>query len=98
LGTPVSMKDVTLEIAGQRIRVRSDDDEAYLKSLAGFVEGKMRDASRGQTGVTTLSVALTAALRIADELHKGARGGSEIETVADRLTARIEAALGPPST
>ena len=28
---------------------------------------------------------------------KVAKGGSEIETVADRLTAKIEAALGPPS-
>ena len=92
------MKDVTLEIAGQRLRVRTDDDEAYLKSLASFVDTKMREASRGQSGVTTLSVALTAALLIADELHKVAKGGSEIETLADRLTAKIEAALGPPST
>jgi len=91
------MKDVTLEIAGQRLRVRTDDDEAYLKSLAGYVDGKMREASRGQSGVTTLSVALTAALLIADELHKVAKGGSEIETLADRLTAKIEAALGPPA-
>lgn len=91
------MKDVTLEIAGQRLRVRTDDDEAYLKSLASFVDGKMREAGRGQSGVTTLNVALTAALLIADELHKVAKGGSEIETLADRLTAKIEAALGPPS-
>ena len=98
MGAPGAMKDVTLEIGGQRLRVRTDDDEAYLKSLASFVEAKMRDASRGQTGVTTLTVALTAALLIADELHKIARGGSEIETVADRLTAKIESALGPPSS
>ena len=58
----------------------------------------MRSAMGGQSGVTTLSVALTVALLIADELHKVAKGGSEIETVADRLTAKIEAALGPPST
>jgi len=92
------MKDVTIEIAGQRIRVRTDDDEGYLKSLASFVDGKMREASRGQSGVTTLNVALTAALLIADELHKIAKGGTEIETLADRLTAKIEAALGPPSS
>jgi cell division protein ZapA (FtsZ GTPase activity inhibitor) len=88
------MKDVTLEISGQKLQVRTDDDEAYLKSLASFVDTKMRDASRGQPGVTTLSVALTTALLIADELHKVARGGSEVEAMADRLSSRIEEALG----
>jgi cell division protein ZapA (FtsZ GTPase activity inhibitor) len=87
------MRDVTLDIAGQRIHVRTDDEEAYLKSLASFVDARMRDASRGQPGVTTLTVAITTALLIADELHKLARGGSEVEVLADRLTARIESAL-----
>jgi cell division protein ZapA (FtsZ GTPase activity inhibitor) len=87
------MKDVTLEISGQKIHVRTDDDEAYLKSLASFVDARMRDTSRGQPGVTTLTVALTTALMIADELHKIARGGTELETVADQLSERIEDAL-----
>lgn len=88
------MKEVTLEIAGQKLQVRTDDDEGYLKSLAAFVDNKMREASRGQPGVTTLTVALTTALLIADELHKVAKGGADLEAFADRLTARIDAALG----
>lgn len=92
------MKDITLEVAGQKIHVRTDDDEAYLKSLASFVDARMRDTSRGQPGVTTLTVALTTALLIADELHKVARGGSEVEALADRLSARIEDVLGVTAT
>lgn len=87
------MKEVTLEIAGQRLRVRSDDDEAYLKSLAAFVDAKMREASRGQPGVTTLNLALTAALLVADELHKLNFGATQLDVLADRLSSKIEAAL-----
>ena len=82
--------EVSLDIAGQTIKFRSDEDEAYLRMLAAFVDRKMQEVGSNQMGITTLTLALTAALLIADELHKtnSAQGG--IDEVLDRLSERIE--------
>jgi cell division protein ZapA len=90
-------RDLTIEIAGQALTIRSDEGEAYVHSLASFVDGKVRELSRGQSGVTTLSLALTAALTIADELHKLRRAQEEAAQTLERLSGRIETSLGEMS-
>ena len=90
-------RDLTIEIAGQALTIRSDENEAYVHSLASFVDGKVRELSRGQSGVTTLSLALTAALTIADELHKLRRAQEEAVETLERLSSRIETSLGEMS-
>jgi cell division protein ZapA len=84
------MRDIPIDIAGQEIKIRSDEDEDYVRSLASFVDEKMREVARGRNGVTTLNLALIAALTIADELHKLRESGEEIECSLDRLSARVE--------
>lgn len=84
------MRDIPIDIAGQEIKIRSDEDEDYVRSLASFVDEKMRQVGHGRKGVTTLNLALTAALTIADELHKIRSSGDEIEKSLERLTNRVE--------
>lgn len=84
------MRDIPIDIAGQEIKIRSDEDEDYVRSLASFVGQKMSEVGRGQKGVTTLNLALTAALTIADELHKLRRSGEVIESTIERLSNRVE--------
>lgn len=84
------MRDIPIDIAGQEIKIRSDEDEDYVRSLASFVDEKMREVGHGRNGVTTLNLALIAALTIADELHKLRKSGEEIESSLDRLSARVE--------
>ena len=86
--------EIAIDVAGQALTIRSDEDEEYVRSLANFVDTKVRELSRGQPGITTLSLALTAALTIADELHKLRRTQDEVEQVIQRLSGRIEAGLG----
>ena len=86
-------RELVIEVAGQALTIRSDEDEAYVRALAAFVDAKVRDLSRGQPGTTTLSLALIAALTIADELHKLRTAQEEVEQVIQRLSTRIEAGL-----
>lgn len=87
-------REISLDIAGQSIAIRSDEDEKYLRSLASFVEEKIREVSRGRKGVTTLNLTMTAALMIADDLHKLHGSQEKIDGALDRLSGEIEASLG----
>ena len=86
-------REIPIDVAGHSLTIRSDDDEKYVKSLAAFVDEKIREVSRGQQGVTTLNLALTAALTIADELHKMRRVQQGIDEELDRLSSEIEVSL-----
>jgi len=86
-------REIAVDIAGQSIAIRSDEDEKYLHALASFVDDKIREVSRGRKGVTTLNLAMTAALMIADELHKLRGSQAEIDGALDRLSEQIEASL-----
>ncbi len=84
------MRDIPINLAGQEIKIRSDEDEDYVQSLASFVDQKMGELGQGRKGVTTLNLALTAALTIADELHKLRESGASIDGTLDRLSDRVE--------
>ena len=63
-----------MNIAGQRYVLKSDADERYVHSLAGFVDDKIREVQRGSRHVATHEVAILAALQIADSLFRERRG------------------------
>lgn len=86
-------QELTVQVAGQTLTIRSDEDETYVAGLAASVDSKIREISRGQPGGSTLSLALMAALTIADEAHKLRVLHDEAEQVFEALSARIEANL-----
>ena len=63
-------RSVTVDIAGQKFTLKTDGDEAYVKSLARFVTEKMDEAKRGTKTVSTQAVALLTAMHIADVLFQ----------------------------
>jgi cell division protein ZapA (FtsZ GTPase activity inhibitor) len=86
-------REVPIEVGGHTLKIRSEDEAEYVKALADYVNGRMREISRGQQGVTTLNLVLTAALSITDELLK-LRGVQEgIDGELDRLSSQIEKGL-----
>jgi len=66
-------RSVTVDIAGQKFTLKTDADEGYVKSLARFVTEKIDDAKRGSKGMATQSVAILAAMHIADDLFQARR-------------------------
>jgi len=86
-------REIPVEVGGQALKIRSEDDAQYVKGLAEYVNGRMREISRGQQAVTTLSLALTAALSIADELLKLRTLQEGIDGELDRLSSQLERGL-----
>ncbi len=86
-------RDIEIEIAGQRLKIRTDEDEAYMRRLAVFVDERMREMGHGARGMTSLNVALLTALRIADEYHKVSGSGEDAETKLEALALAVESAL-----
>lgn len=86
-------RDIEIEIAGQRLKLRTDEDEGYMRRLAEFVDERMREMGHGARGMTSLNVALLTALRIADEYHKVANAGDSIEGQLSALAADVESAI-----
>ena len=88
------MREIDLEIAGQRLHIRTDEDEGYMRGLAAYVDEQMREVGKGQQrGIASLTVALLAALRIADEYQKARGIESSIDATLEQLADAVEACL-----
>jgi cell division protein ZapA len=63
-------RSVTVTIAGQRLVVRTDGKARYVKELASFVTAKVEEIRASGKTVSTQSLALLAAMNIADDLFQ----------------------------
>lgn len=86
-----------IEIYDQFYNVQAEGDEAYLKELAAFVDGKMRNIAESTRMVDSLRVAVLAALNIADELYALRKRQAELEGPlkkrVERCVTLVESAL-----
>jgi cell division protein ZapA len=71
-------RSVSVQIAGVRYSLKTDEDERWVKSIAAFVDGKMRDVQKNTRTVDTQAVAVLAALQVAEELFAERRGTREL--------------------
>ena len=72
-------RSVTVTIGGQRLAIRTDADDAYMHELASIVDRKVKHLKGAARGAGTDSVALLAALQLADELHRERRERQELK-------------------
>ena len=63
-------KAVEVEIMGERITLRTDADESYVRNVAGYVDRKMQEVIKTTRPTAKSSVAMLAALNIADEYQR----------------------------
>lgn len=64
------MNRVTVKINGVEYNLKGKEDGKYLLDVAGYVDGKFREILANNSKLGTSSVAVLAALNIADELFK----------------------------
>jgi cell division protein ZapA len=76
---------IPVEIFGQTYSVKAGTDPGYVRELAAFVDGKMREASVGAGAVDSVRIAVLAALNIADECFRARATAHE---AADKAQAR----------
>ncbi|HPJ97040.1 MAG TPA: cell division protein ZapA [Syntrophales bacterium] len=83
-----------IEILGQKLTVLSDSDEKVVAGIVQYVNDKVEEISKGGNNLNTLTIAVLAALNIADELFK-AKGensliGKQLESRTQELIDLID--------
>ena len=87
----VPKRAVAVRIRGQEFRVLSDDDEAWLQRVAGYLDETMATVEERTGTVDSLDVALLTALNLARELVEI----REREPIREREGSGGEPAAGP---
>jgi cell division protein ZapA len=71
-------RSVSVQIAGVRYSLKTDEDERWVKQVAALVDAKMREVQKHTRTVDTQSVAVLAALQVAEELFAERRDTREL--------------------
>ena len=66
-------RSVTVQIAGARYALKTEEDDRWVKQVAAFVDSKMRDVQKHTRTVVTQAVAVLTALQIAEDLFNERR-------------------------
>jgi len=61
---------IEIEILGQRYTISGEGDEAYVRSLARYVDEKMKEISSSSATIPQTKLALLAAVNITHELFQ----------------------------
>ncbi len=64
------MRSIEVQILGQSYAIKTDEDEAYIKSLAEFVDEKLKEIYSVAPNINQTKATVMAAFGIADELFK----------------------------
>ena len=78
---------------GEKFTVRSDAEESYVRKVAGYVDGKMQEVMKTTRPVGKSSVAMLAALNIADEYQKLKDSHDAILQRLNHLSKRLSTTL-----
>ncbi len=103
-------RQLRIDVLGTSFVIQSEESPEQLALLSNFVKDRIEEVKGRYTFADPLTVAVLAALNIADDLFKARSGreppisltqSAEIENVAERLISRIDEALlqdDPPSS
>lgn len=84
-------RSVTVDVAGLKFTLKTEADEAYVRSLARLVTEKIDEVKTSSRTVATQSLAILAAMNIADDLLKTRRKAAEFKKrVRDKSRAILE--------
>jgi len=82
-------RSVEIEIMGERLTLRTDADEGYVRNVAGYVDKKMQEVQKSTRPSAKSSIAMLAALNIADEYQKLKEHYEDVEQRLDRLVQKV---------
>ncbi len=94
----MSLKSLRVEILDHEYPLRvSEEDEAFTRRVAAYVDTRMRTIQAEVTGVSDVTYAVLGALAIAEELHlvrdELQRLRTSVTTDADALADRLDGVL-----
>ena len=71
-------RSVTVQIAGVKYALKTDEDDRWVKAVAAFVDARFRDVQKHTRTIDTQAVAMLTALQIAEELFNERRQSGEL--------------------
>jgi len=88
-------RSVSVKVAGVTYALKTDEDDRWVKAVATYVDGRIRDAQKQSRTPDTQAVAVLAALQIAEDLFRERERSGELrrkireksQTLLDCLTA-----------
>jgi len=91
ISSPSVKRSVTVQVAGQRYTLKTDDDDRLVKSLATYVDGKFRDIQKATRNQDTQAVAILTALQVAEELFQMRAETADLKKrVGDKTRALLD--------
>jgi cell division protein ZapA len=64
------MRSVEVQILGQSYSIKTDEEEQYIKTLARYIDEKLKEIYNVVPSITQTKATVMAAFGIADELFK----------------------------
>ncbi|HUI71643.1 MAG TPA: cell division protein ZapA [Spirochaetia bacterium] len=88
-------RQLRIDVLGSSFVIQSDESTEHLNRLSAHVKSRIEDVRKRYPFAEPLTVAVLAALNIADEMFKVRDGpqtpeSSEVDSVAERLISRID--------
>jgi cell division protein ZapA len=80
-------KSTRVQIFGSEYHVKAEADPDYIKTVAAYVDEKMREVAESQSIVSSTKVAILAAINLADEVFQERRKREQaaVEVAAQAL-------------
>lgn len=83
------MRSIEIQILGQTYSVKSDQDEEYVKSLALYVDEKLKEIFRAAPNVNHTKASIMVALGIADELFRLRKEQDDQDKIIEEKTRML---------
>ncbi len=87
-------KTVKINIYGMEYPVKAGEDVEYVKSVAKYVDGVISEIDKSMTKKSPLTIAVMAALNIADELFREREEKNKIQNKANQDASRLIEKIG----
>jgi cell division protein ZapA len=84
-------QSVTVQIAGVKYALKTDEDERWVKAVAALVDQRFREIQKKARTPDTQAVAVLTALQIAEELFRERRDTSELrKTIREKSQSLLD--------
>lgn len=80
------MRSVEVQILGQSYSIKTDEEEEYIKTLAKYIDGKLKEIYNIVPSITHTKATVMAAFGIADELFKIKMQQENLDKLIDEKT------------
>jgi cell division protein ZapA len=86
----IDNNQVKISIFGQEYSVKAPADPEYIKKIAEFLDGKMREVQSGfSTTQSSTRIAILAGMNITDELFNARQSGESIDNDTEQKISSL---------